>query len=254
MIGFTALFWYRAWLHFTIHYYAHASVHIHVFTSCCSVAASNGRHYPSSGFQNNPRLQLLASHSTELKQFPNWLTYSVTHARAIAQAVSRWLPTAVVRGSKPDLVMWDVVGQSGAGAGFLRVPRFPLQSSFAPPMTPQSPSCIIRDMHNRPMWPQCWDLQGPRGPEQRDLRNLNLGDLKKGPNGGVSPTPQKKNSVTHQTNYVNWLNCPAYNISAGIAQKHRCYCCAIGAAETCLSAKPSLTIGCCTAASFAVVA
>jgi hypothetical protein len=42
------------------------------------------------------------------------------------------------------------------------------------------------------MWPQCWDLQGPRGLEQRDLRNLNLGDLKKGPNGGVSPTPQKK--------------------------------------------------------------
>jgi hypothetical protein len=41
------------------------------------------------------------------------------------------------------------------------------------------------------MWPQCFDLQGPRGLEQRDVRNLNLGDLKKGPNGGVSPTPQK---------------------------------------------------------------
>jgi hypothetical protein len=44
------------------------------------------------------------------------------------------------------------------------------------------------------VWPQCWDLQGPRGLEQRDLRNLNLGDLKKGPNGGVSPTPQKKDT------------------------------------------------------------
>jgi hypothetical protein len=52
-------------------------------------------------------------------------------------------------------------------------------------------------MHNRPMWPQCWDLQGPRGLEQRDLRNLNLGDLKKGPNGGVSPTPQKKSIGTY---------------------------------------------------------
>jgi hypothetical protein len=41
------------------------------------------------------------------------------------------------------------------------------------------------------VWPQCWDLQGPRRLEQRDLRNLNIGDLKKGPNGGVSPTPQK---------------------------------------------------------------
>jgi hypothetical protein len=51
-----------------------------------------------------------------------------------------------------------VVGQSGAGAGFLRILRFPLQSSFAPPITPQSPSCIIRGMYNRPMWLQCWDL------------------------------------------------------------------------------------------------
>jgi hypothetical protein len=28
--------------------------------------------------------------------------------RAIAQVVSRWLPTAAVRGSKPDLGMWDL--------------------------------------------------------------------------------------------------------------------------------------------------
>jgi hypothetical protein len=48
------------------------------------------------------------------------------------------------------------------------------------------------------MWPQCWDLQGPRGLEQRDLRNLNLGDLKKGLNGGVSPTPPKKKQITRR--------------------------------------------------------
>jgi hypothetical protein len=47
------------------------------------------------------------------------------------------------------------------------------------------------------MWPQCWDLQGPRELEQRDLRNLNLGDLKKGPNGGVSRTPQKKQKTRY---------------------------------------------------------
>jgi hypothetical protein len=92
-----------------------------------------------------------------------------------------------------------VVGQSGAGAGFLRVLRFPLQSSFASSITPQSPSCIIRGMYNRPMWPQCWDLQGPRVLEQRDLRNLNVGDLKKGPNGGLSPTLQKKPPVFYVT-------------------------------------------------------
>jgi hypothetical protein len=28
--------------------------------------------------------------------------------RAIAQAVSRWLPTAAARGSRPGLVMWDL--------------------------------------------------------------------------------------------------------------------------------------------------
>jgi hypothetical protein len=32
-----------------------------------------------------------------------------TEGRAIAQAVSRWLPTATVRGSSPGLVMWDFV-------------------------------------------------------------------------------------------------------------------------------------------------
>jgi hypothetical protein len=30
----------------------------------------------------------------------------------------------------------------------------------------------------------------------RDLGDLNLGDLKKGPNGGVSPTPHKKSSIS----------------------------------------------------------
>jgi hypothetical protein len=42
--------------------------------------------------------------------------------RAIVQAVSRWLPTAAAR-------VWSCEicgGQSGAGAGFLRVLRFPL--------------------------------------------------------------------------------------------------------------------------------
>jgi hypothetical protein len=37
-----------------------------------------------------------------------------------------------------------------AGAGFLRVVRFPLPI-FIPPISPQSPSPIIRGWHNRPV-------------------------------------------------------------------------------------------------------
>jgi hypothetical protein len=40
-------------------------------------------------------------------------------------------------------------GQSGAGAGFLRVLRFPLPIHI-PPIAPQSPSSIIWGLYNRP--------------------------------------------------------------------------------------------------------
>jgi hypothetical protein len=42
----------------------------------------------------------------------------MTVGRAIAQAVSRWLPTAAVRGSRPGRHVGFCGGQSGAGAGF----------------------------------------------------------------------------------------------------------------------------------------
>jgi hypothetical protein len=61
---------------------------------------------------------------------------------------------------------------------------FPLQSSFALPITPQSPSYIIRVMYNRPMCGRSTGTYRDLGDlKQRDLRNLNLGDLKKGPKG-----------------------------------------------------------------------
>jgi hypothetical protein len=64
------------------------------------------------------------------------------------------------------MVLWDVTlcrsvnrywrfscgicgGQSGAGAGFLRVLRFPLPI-FIPSIAPQSPSSIIWGLYNRP--------------------------------------------------------------------------------------------------------
>jgi hypothetical protein len=65
--------------------------------------------------------------------------------RAIAQAVSRWLPTAATR-------VWSCGicgGQSGAVVGFLWVLRFPLPIRI-PPLAAHSPSSIIWGLYNRP--------------------------------------------------------------------------------------------------------
>jgi hypothetical protein len=59
------------------------------------------------------------------------------------------IPTAAVRGSKPDLGMWDfVMDKSGAGAGFLRELRFPLPI-YIPSALPII-FTITRGWHNRP--------------------------------------------------------------------------------------------------------
>jgi hypothetical protein len=50
--------------------------------------------------------------------------------RAIAQAVSCWLLTAAVQGSRLGRHVGFCGGQSGTGAGFLRVLWFPLPNSF----------------------------------------------------------------------------------------------------------------------------
>jgi hypothetical protein len=62
---------------------------------------------------------------------------TVTDGRAIAQSVSRWLPTAAARVQTRVWSSGICGGQSGAGAGFLRVLRFPLPI-FIPPNTPSS--------------------------------------------------------------------------------------------------------------------
>jgi hypothetical protein len=69
--------------------------------------------------------------------------------RPIAQAVSRWLPTAAARVRARVWSCGICGGQSGAGTGFLRVIRFPLPI-FIPPIAPQSPSSIIWGLYNRP--------------------------------------------------------------------------------------------------------
>jgi hypothetical protein len=62
--------------------------------------------------------------------------------RAIAQAVSRWLPTAAAQVQPRVWSSGICGGQIGAGADFIRVFRFPLPI-FIPPIAPQSPSPII---------------------------------------------------------------------------------------------------------------
>jgi hypothetical protein len=57
--------------------------------------------------------------------------------RAIAEAVSRWLPTAAARVRARIWTSGICGGQSGAGVGFLRVLRFPLPI-FIPPNSPSS--------------------------------------------------------------------------------------------------------------------
>jgi hypothetical protein len=59
--------------------------------------------------------------------------------RAIAEAVSRWLPTAAARVQSRIWSSGICGGQSGVGAGFLRVLRFPL-AIFIPPNSPSSQS------------------------------------------------------------------------------------------------------------------
>jgi hypothetical protein len=70
-----------------------------------------------------------------------YLRFSVCRlqGRAIAQAVSRWLPTAAARVRARVWSSGICGGQSGAGAGFLRAHRFPLPI-FIPPNSPLSQS------------------------------------------------------------------------------------------------------------------
>jgi hypothetical protein len=96
--------------------------------------------------------------------------------RAIAQAASRWLPTATagVRARVSSCGIFD--GQSGTGAGFLRVLQFPLPIHI-PPIAPQSP--IIRSWYSKPIsgrrtkWTQSHPMKKERKNILRLLRTMN---------------------------------------------------------------------------------
>jgi hypothetical protein len=70
--------------------------------------------------------------------------------RAKAQAVTRWLPTSTARVLARVWARGICGRKGGAGAGFLRVIRFPLPV-FIPAIAPQSPSSLIWGWYNRPV-------------------------------------------------------------------------------------------------------
>jgi hypothetical protein len=87
------------------------------------------------------------------KNTSRYFKYVLGHA--IAQAVSRRLPTAAARVQTPGLVMWDfVMDKNGARAGFLRELRFPLPI-YIPSASPQSSSLSPEAGTIGQEWPQC---------------------------------------------------------------------------------------------------
>jgi hypothetical protein len=81
-----------------------------------------------------------------------YIEYYVGHGRAIAQAVSRWLPATAARVRARVWSSGICGGQSGAGAGFIRVLRFPLPIHSIK----FSILTITRNRYNRPR------INGPR--------------------------------------------------------------------------------------------
>jgi hypothetical protein len=87
---------------------------------------------------------------------------SFTEGRALAQAVSRWIPTAAVRGSKPDLGMWDLWWDKVALGRFSRSTNYSTITLIYHP----------GKMYNRPMCGRSTGTYNNLGDLQRDLMGV----------------------------------------------------------------------------------
>jgi hypothetical protein len=74
--------------------------------------------------------------------------------RTVVQAVSRRFPTTVAWVRAQVRLCGICGGQSGTGAGFLRVLLFPLPI-LIPTAAPHSSSSIIRSWYNKPISGRC---------------------------------------------------------------------------------------------------
>jgi hypothetical protein len=81
------------------------------------------------------RLSYGAAYSDRLVVQPVASRYTYYADRAVAQVVRRWLPTVAAR-VRLRAACGVCGGQSGTGAGFLRVLRFPLP--IIPPISPST--------------------------------------------------------------------------------------------------------------------
>jgi hypothetical protein len=95
-------------------------------------------------------------------KFFTYATVTWHTGRTIDQVASCQLPTAVAQVQAQVRSRGVRVGQSGTGAGFLRVLRFPLPI-IIPPTASHTSSSIIRGWYNRPNsgWHAKWTQSEP---------------------------------------------------------------------------------------------
>jgi hypothetical protein len=110
----------------------------------------------------------ILSHSWNYQIHTAEIKVSTKFGRAVAQEVSRWLPTAAARVRAQVRTCGICGGQSGAGAGFLRVLRFPLPILILP--TAPHSSSIIRCWYNRPV--SRWRIKYTQSHPIKEIKKL----------------------------------------------------------------------------------